>query len=144
VTVDVEIAVDIAAPPDAVWSVMSDVERWHEWTPSVRSIRRLDDGPLRVGSRALIRQPRFPPAMWTVIAIEPGRSFLWKSGLPGMWVHAHHAVTPHNGGTRARLQLHFEGALARLLGHATRRINNEYLGLEARGLKRRSEALAGR
>ena len=136
-----QISVDIGAPPDVVWAVMEDGERWHEWTPSVRSIRILDK-PLRVGSRALIRQPRFPPAMWTVIALEPGRGFTWKSGLPGMWVHAHHTVEPIAAGTRATLRLSYEGALARLVGRLTRGITNRYLEFEARGLKKRSEANA--
>jgi uncharacterized protein YndB with AHSA1/START domain len=52
---DFEISVDIAAPPSRVWSVMSDIERWHEWTSTVTSITRLNDGPLRVGARARIR-----------------------------------------------------------------------------------------
>lgn len=136
---DFQISIDITAPPEVVWSVMADAERWHEWTPSVRSIRRLDKGPLRVGSRALVRQPKFPPAMWKVTALDPGRSFTWKSGAPGMWVHAHHSVAPIAGGARATLSLRFEGAMGRLLGHLTRAINNRYLSLEAAGLKRRSE-----
>src|SRR6185436_13149266 len=84
------ISVDIDAPPDVVWPVMSDGERWHEWTASVTSVKRLDKGPLRIGSRALIRQPRFPPAVWKVTALEPGRRFVWKSGMPGMWVYGDH------------------------------------------------------
>jgi hypothetical protein len=141
--VDSQISVVIAAPPNVVWSVMADVERWHEWTPSVRSIRRLDSGPLRAGSRALIRQPRFPPAMWKVTALEPGRSFAWKSGAPGMWVFAEHSVEPAGSGARARLSLHFEGTIGRLMGRITHAISNRYLGLEAAGLKRRSEELVG-
>ena len=137
--VDYQVSVDIAAPPGVVWSVMADVERWHEWTPSVKDIRRLDRGPFRVGSRALVRQPRFPPALWKVTALDAGRSFTWRSGMPGMRVHAHHSVEPIEGGARATLRLHYEGALGRLMGRMTQAITNRYLGVEAAGLKRRSE-----
>jgi uncharacterized protein YndB with AHSA1/START domain len=137
-----QISVEIAAPPDVVWSVISDAERWHEWTPSVKGIRRLDHGPLRIGSRAIVRQPRFPPAMWKVTAIEPGRSFTWKSGAPGMWVYAQHSVEAAGPGARATLALRFEGAAGRLLGRLTRKINDRYLGFEAAGLKQRSEEIA--
>jgi hypothetical protein len=144
---DFQISVEIAAPADVVWSVMSDVERWHEWTPSVRGIRLLDAAPIRVGSRAMIRQPKLPPAMWQVVSLEPGRGFVWKSGLPGMWVYAHHSVEPIASGsegsggvtTRATLRLHFAGFVSRLLGHLTRHINDRYLAMEAAGLKQRSE-----
>jgi hypothetical protein len=141
--VDFQISVDIAAPSEVVWAIMADVQRWHEWTPSVRSIRRLDAGPLRVGSRALIRQPGFPPAMWKVTALEPGRSFTWKSGAPGMWVYATHSVAPIEIGARATLCLRFTGTIGRLLGRLTAAVNNRYLDLEANGLKRRSEEWSG-
>jgi uncharacterized membrane protein len=137
--VEYQVSIDIDAPADAVWPVMSDGERWHEWTASVTSVRRLDRGPLRIGSRALIRQPRFPPAVWTVTALEPGRRFVWKSGMPGMWVYGDHAVSPLASGTRATLTLTYEGLLARIMGRMTRGITLRYLNMEASGLKRRSE-----
>jgi uncharacterized protein YndB with AHSA1/START domain len=136
---DFEISIDIDAPPDVVWSVMADAEHWHEWTASVRSIRILDKAPLRLGSRALIRQPRFPPALWKVTALEPGRSFTWKTGAPGMRVHGTHSVAPTPAGSRAHLHLHYEGALGTRLARWTRGITNRYLALEAAGLKKRSE-----
>jgi hypothetical protein len=139
---DFVISVDIAAPPDVVWGVMSDTERWHEWTPSVSGIRMLDKGPLKIGSRALIRQPRFPPALWKVTELDPGRSFTWKTGAPGMWAYGHHSVAPAAGGSRATLHLHYEGPLGRLLARMTRGITNRYLGFEAAGLKKRSEERA--
>src|SRR3954452_22737000 len=99
------LSIDIEAPPDVVWTVMSDGERWPDWTASVTSVTRLDEGPLRIGSRALIREPRFPPARWVVTELLPGRSFTWKSGLPGMWVYGEHSVEPLGTGTRATLRL---------------------------------------
>ncbi len=140
---DFRTTVDIAAQPDVVWAVMSDAERWHEWTASVTSIRLLDGSPMRVGSRAWIRQPKFPPAMWKVTAIDPGFSFSWKSGAPGMWVYARHAIEPTPGGSRVTLSLTYEGLMGRLLARMTRGITNRYLGMEAAGLKRRSEERAG-
>ena len=80
------IDIDIAAPPERVWAVMVDVEKWPKWTPSIRSVKRLVSGPLIVSSRVLIHQPKFPPAQWTVTEVVAGSRFTWRSGLPGMWV----------------------------------------------------------
>jgi hypothetical protein len=77
--------------------------------------------------------------MWKVTALDPGRGFTWKSGAPGMWVYAHHSVEPVEGGARATLRLRYEGVIGRLMGRMTHAITNRYLGLEAAGLKRRSE-----
>ena len=138
---DFAIAVDVNAPPDVVWSVMRDGERWPEWTPSVTSVEILTPGPLAVGSRARIRQPRFPPAMWTVTEVQD-RSFTWVSRSPGVLVTARHWVEPAALGARAHLSLNFAGLFGPLLGWLTRNINQRYLSLEAAGLKKRSEELA--
>ena len=137
--VDFSINVDIAAAPDRVWAVMSDIEKWHEWTPSVRSITRRDQGPLRPGSQAWVRQPKFPPAFWTVTEVGD-RSFTWVSRAPGMVVTARHYVAPIGTGARATLSLNFAGLLGPFFGRLTRDINNRYLAMEAAGLKRRSES----
>jgi len=77
--------------------------------------------------------------VWTVTTLEPGRRFVWKSGMPGMWVYGDHSVEPSGAGTRATLRLSYDGLLARLMGRLTRGITNRYLAMEANGLKRRSE-----
>jgi hypothetical protein len=132
------ISIDINAPVIRVFEVMADTDRWHEWTPSVKSIRRLDQGGFVVGSRAVIRQPKFPPALWTITAID-NRSFTWMNKAPGIKVIAHHSAEPTAGGTRVTLSLRYEGVLAKLLARLTRGITNRYLSLEANGLKKRSE-----
>ena len=135
---DFSISIDIAAPPERVFSVMTDTDRWHEWTPSVTSIKRRDQGPLRPGSQAWVRQPRFPPAFWTVTDVGE-HSFTWVSRAPGMVVTARHFVTPIGDRSRATLSLTFAGLLGPFFGRLTRNINNRYLAMEAVGLKRRSE-----
>jgi hypothetical protein len=136
--VDFSISVDITAPPDRVWAIMSNIEKWHEWTPSVTSVKRRDRGPLQPGSRAWIRQPKFPPALWTVTEVG-ARSFTWISRAPGMTVTARHYVTTAGSQSRATLSLNFSGFLGPFFGRLTHDINNRYLAMEAAGLKRRSE-----
>jgi len=133
-------AIEIAAPPDRVWAIMRDAERWHEWTASVTSIRIVGGGPLRPGARAWVRQPKFPPALWVATEMDDaGRSFTWVSRAPGMFVTARHGVEARGAGSRALLSLRYEGLLGPWFARMTRGITERYLDLEANGLKRRSE-----
>ena len=133
------ISTEINAPAERVWQVMSDIDRWHEWTPGVTSVRRLGGEPFAVGTRVAIRQPKLPPALWTITFIEPGRSFRWVATGPGLRVTGTHAVTPTPTGSRATLSLDMEGMLGGLWGRLTRDITERYIGYEADGLKARSE-----
>jgi uncharacterized protein YndB with AHSA1/START domain len=110
---DYSISIDIEAPPARVWAVMSDIERWHEWTASVTRITKGGRGPLAVGTRPLIRQPRFPPAAWKVTALERERGFTWVSRAPGMRVQARHSIEPTSTGSRVTRALSYEGMLGR-------------------------------
>jgi uncharacterized protein YndB with AHSA1/START domain len=134
------IAVDIPAAPERVWEVLADVERWPEWTGTVTRICRLDPGPLAVGSRARIHQPRLLPATWRIVELAEGRRFTWVTGSPGVRVVAEHAVEPTAAGSRATLSVRFEGLLASLVARLTRDLNQRYLALEAAGLRERSLA----
>ena len=133
------IGVTITVPPNHVWAIMSDVEHWHLWTPSVRRIRRLDKGLLRVGSKALVFQPKLPPALWRVTAIEHERSFTWVSRGPGVSVTGYHGIDPIPEGSKVTLSIRYSGLLAPILSRLTAKLTDQYLGLEAAGLKKLSE-----
>jgi carbon monoxide dehydrogenase subunit G len=132
-------SVEVAAPPEVVWQVLSEVEAWPEWTPSVRSIVRLDPGPLHVGQRLRISQPRFPTTVWRLTELVEGRSFVWRAGGPGARTTASHTVEPSGTGTRATLFLGQRGPLGLLVGALTSGLTSRYLELETAGLKRRAE-----
>ena len=134
------ITIDIAAPAERVWEVMSDVERWHEWTPTVTSVTRLDAGPLGVGSRAKVVQPKLPEAEYAVTELSPGRSFTWVATSSGVVTTARHEVDPPPGGTRVRLSVSQAGWLGRLMAPFYRGLTDRYLANEANGLKATCEA----
>jgi uncharacterized membrane protein len=129
------VTVEIPAPPATVWRVMADVERWPEWTPSVRHVKRLTPGPLRVGSRVRIHQPGFPPAWWRVTELEAERGFIWVSTALGLRVVARHWIEPLDVCCRVTLAILYEGRLGPLAAWWTRNVNNRFLAIEARGLK---------
>jgi uncharacterized protein YndB with AHSA1/START domain len=134
------ITVEIAAPPTRVWDVLSDVERWPQWTETVTSVRRSDQGPLRVGSRARISQPRIPETEYVVTALDPGRSFTWVASSPGVSTAAHHELEPvADTATRVRLSVTQSGWLGSVMGRFYRRLTERYLANEASGLKARCE-----
>ncbi len=137
---DVRTRIDVGAPVDRVWDVLVDVERWPEWTDSVTSVRRLDPGPLAVGSRVEVSQPRIPTGTYTVTAVDPGRAFTWEQRQPGSTVSAHHecAQTP-DGGTQVELRVVMSGAVGGVVGRLYRRLTERYLAMEAAGLKARAE-----
>jgi hypothetical protein len=133
------ISVAINTPSAHAWPIMSDVERWAVWTASIRKVRRLDSGPLAVGSKAWVFQPEVPPALWQVTAREPGRSFTWVSRGPGVRATGHHLVEPAPEGAKVMLSLEYSGFFSPLVARLTASLNDRYLGLEAAGLKKQSE-----
>ena len=133
-------SVDINAPASRVWAVMSDIEHWREWTASVTSVKRLDSGPLRVGSRAEIIQPKLPPAQFTVTALEEGKGFTWETTSGGVKAIADHQIMEHGDRCQVSLSVTFSGALGWLAAGLVKKLTFEYLELEAAGLKRRCES----
>ena len=135
----VTISIDIEASPSHVAAIMIDVERWHEWTASISSVQLLTAGPMAVGSRARVRQPQLPPAVWVVTALDPARGFTWVSSGPGFAVTAHHYAAPTASGARATLSLDYTGLFGWAIARLTRAITLRYVQMEADGLKRKAE-----
>lgn len=146
-----ERSVTVAASPAAVFSVLADVERWPEWHPACDEARRLDTGPLRVGSRAVLRQPKLPVTTWEVTQLDPATGFVWVARAPGALTVAEHHIAPGwatvaapGSGTRGdaavvRLVVTQSGPLGALVGLALRGITRRYVTMEADAVKARSE-----
>lgn len=129
----------IDAEPPHVWMIFTRVAEWPDWTTSVTEVTPLDPGPLAVGKRVRIRQPKLPVTTWTLTEYTEGRSWTWVAKAPGARTTAEHIVEPHGDGTRVRLRVRQEGWLGTLVGKLTAGLTDRYLALESEGLKSRAE-----
>jgi uncharacterized membrane protein len=135
-----EDSIEIDAPPQLVWDVFSDVERWPEWTASVTSLVGRDGPDLAVGKRFAIKQPGMQKLVWRVTEIDPGSSWTWVQRSPGVLVTARHDVISQPGGrTLVRQKLDQRGVLGSLVGRLMVKKTKRFLALEAQGLKARAE-----
>ncbi len=134
--------VTIAAPPERVWAVVVDVERWPERIPTVDTVERLDEGPLVVGSRTRLEQPKLPTAVWTVTELTDGTSFTWESTSPGVTVTAAHVVERHPDGSGLTLSVSVSGWLSGIGWLLTRSLTKRYVETEAASVTRAAETPA--
>lgn len=134
------IAVSIDAPPQRVFAILNDVERWPEWTPSMSSVQRLDQGPFAIGSSARVRQPKLLPAVWRVTELEDDRNFTWVARSPGLSMRAGHAVFPQGAGCRVELSLEVSGLIGPIVSRFYGGLIERYIVAESQGLKSRSES----
>jgi len=136
-----ETSIEIAASPELIWSTLSDVDRWPEWTPSVSEVERLDAGDFGPGSRARVKQPGMPRLVWEVIEYVPGKVFSWASKAPGVTTTGGHRLVVDQGDrVTVTLTLDQEGFLAPVVWRLTGSRSRRYVQMEADGLKRRCES----
>jgi hypothetical protein len=93
--------IQIAAPPEIVWEVLTDFDRWQDWNPEVKSMSF--DGPL-----------------------APGAMFRWKAG-PGTIVETEESFSGMlarilRGSLQKQLDRALEEGLEHLKREAERRV----------------------
>ncbi|MGA8741062.1 MAG: SRPBCC family protein [Terracidiphilus sp.] len=133
--------VEIQASPARIWSVLLDVEHWPEWTTSVAKVHRMDIGPLTLGSRTRVWQPKLAPAVWCVTSLDQKRRiFAWTTRNLGVKIVARHQVDAIGNLSRVTFSLHYSGVLGAILARIYRDLNRDYLSREANGLRSYCEA----
>ena len=133
-----EAALVIAASRTSIWAVLSDVMRWHEWTPTVTKIESLDSPQLAPGHRFKVLQPKLRPAVWTVTTCDNASRFVWQARSLGLEMIADHLLEQlSDGTTRLVLRFSFSGVLGGVLAALMKDTVVRYLTIEAESLQRR-------
>lgn len=128
----IEHTIDIDAPPDAVWQVLTDVAAYVEWNPFMT----INPPPTAVGDRLTVvirpgrRKMTFRP---TVTTFEPGSQISWigRFLIRGLVDGAHTLAVERlpDGTTRFRQREDFRGVLVPLLGSMLRRTNEGFAAM---------------
>lgn len=105
-------SIQVAAPPEVVWDVLTGFADWPKWNPDVKSMSF--DGPLEPGSRF-----RWKSGPGTIVStleeVDPPRRVRWRGRTMSIAALHEYRLEPRDGGTRVETEETFSGLLARLM-----------------------------
>jgi hypothetical protein len=140
---NVEAKVDIAAPPERLWSVVSDLDSFSAWNPFMTKA----SGQLREGSRLeiTIEPPGGKPMNFRpkVLRVQPQEEIRWLGGflVPGLFDGEHSlAIVPNAaGGSTFTQRERFSGIVTWFSGKLFERTHSGFEAMNL-ALKQRCEA----
>ncbi|MFB6152404.1 MAG: SRPBCC family protein [Haloarculaceae archaeon] len=90
----------VAAPPDDVWTLLTDTERWPEWGPSVSDVRS-EDRFVTEGTTGRVQVVRGP---WVPFAVDTCADYRWTWSVARIPATGHR-VEPVEEGTRVAFEI---------------------------------------
>ena len=131
--------IEIAADPETVWDVLTDVAGWPLWNPDVKSVAL--EGEVAEGTEF-----HWKTSSGTITSriqrLERPRLAAWTGRFFGIdAIHVWH-LEPRNGGTFVRTEESFGGRLAGLLRRPLRKTLAKALDSGTRSLKAEAERRA--
>lgn len=132
-------AVEIDAPIDRVWTVLTTVESWPAWNPDVKAVWLA--GPFAEGST--FRWKAGPGTITSVVEhVDRPRLVAWSGRTLGIRaVHVWH-LSAQNGKTFVRTEESYDGLMARVLRRTLQKTLDAALANGARYLKTEAERVA--
>jgi uncharacterized protein YndB with AHSA1/START domain len=102
--------IDIDAPPEKVWALVSDLSKMPQWSPQCRVMKAL--GPLRQGTRTVNlnrRNRMFWPTTCTITEVIPQKKLAFRVNQNNaVWTYE---LEPTAGGTRVVESRHAENGV---------------------------------
>jgi uncharacterized protein YndB with AHSA1/START domain len=84
------VTADIDAPAERLWDLLTDLDAWPQWGPSVRAAT-IDAPALEYGARGKVTTAVGVEVPFEVTRYEPGRHWAWRvAGVPA----TDHVVEP--------------------------------------------------
>src|SRR4026208_1050934 len=130
-----EKSIDIGAPQQRVWDVLSALEAWPQRIETVDMVDLLTPAPITKGSRVRLKQPKLPEGTWDITVWDAPSYFEWTQKMTGSTTVAGHPGEARGEG-RARLTrtLDMRGFLIPIVAVFYKDLTNPYMNLEAEGM----------
>jgi uncharacterized protein YndB with AHSA1/START domain len=110
---------EIAATPETVWNVLTDLGRWPDWNPDVKSIAL--SGEVAEGTQ--FRWKAGPGTITSTIrAVERPRLIGWTGKTLGIDAAHVYRLEPHDGSTHVSTEESYEGLVASAFRGPLRRV----------------------
>ena len=136
-----EKSIDIDAPQQRVWDVLSALEAWPQRIETVDTVELLTPAPITKGSRVRLKQPKLPESTWDITVWHAPSYFEWTQKEAGTTsVAGHHVEALGEGRARLTLTLDMRGFLIPIIALFYKKLTNRYMNLEAEGMKRAAES----
>jgi uncharacterized protein YndB with AHSA1/START domain len=113
-----EAETEIAADPETVWGVLTDLENWPSWNPDVSAVTL--EGDLREGAIFRWKGGRATITS-TIQEVEPPSLIGWTGKTTGIEAVHVWRLAPHDGGTLVRTEESWQGLLVRLIRGSMRK-----------------------
>jgi uncharacterized protein YndB with AHSA1/START domain len=131
--------IEISAPAEVVWDVLTRFEDWPRWNPDVKSMSY--DGPLAPGSEF-----RWKAGPGTIVStleqVEPPRLVRWRGRTMSIQALHEWRLEPRGDGTAVETEESFSGLAARLFRRSLQKTLDKTLGEGLEHLKREAERRA--
>jgi uncharacterized membrane protein len=131
--------IEIDAPAQTVWDVLTAIDRWPTWNPDVKSVSM--EEPVAVGS--VFRWKAGPGTITSTIRrVEPPRLIAWTGRTFGIKAIHFYRLEPRDGRTFVRSEESYEGLVTRVLRGSLQKTLDTALADGLRSLKSETEQRA--
>jgi uncharacterized protein YndB with AHSA1/START domain len=115
--------IDISAPINVVWSVLTDVAEWPSWNPEIETATI--DGGVTPGSSVRWKAAGPGTIASRIEAVDAPRRIVWTGRTMGIRATHTWRLAEHHGGTLVRMSETLGGPMASILRRPLQKTMNE-------------------
>lgn len=131
--------IEVAAAPEIVWRVLTDIANWPSWNPDVKAASK--EGPLAAGTQ--FRWKAGPGTISSLVEhLDPPRLVAWSGRTLGIRAFHVWRLEARDGKTHAHTEESYDGVVARVLRRSLQKTLDSALADGAHYLKTEAEKTA--